>query len=213
MNEQGRPMRMLVPLLYEMGKPNDAARAATEFLDRSPSWTVWTQGEDYAVNEDPRPVAVASAHRGALIVWAEEWRQHIPAFYVPYIWVAGYARTASTRDEANAALDALVGFGGAPPVFLPRSQGDAWIGHTYVLADRAAEALPYLERAVRQCALLWPIDQTRALHDLGVAHAATGHKDQACASFARVIGRWGAAKPRSITAESARARSRTLGCP
>jgi hypothetical protein len=37
-------------------------------------------------------------------------------------------------------------------------------------------------------------------------------RDGACAQYAAVLARWGHAKPRSVTAEKARSRSKALGC-
>jgi serine/threonine protein kinase len=47
---------------------------------------------------------------------------------------------------------------------------------------------------------------------LGVTLQRLGEQQKACASFATVVERWGQAKPRSITAEKARARAKELHC-
>jgi serine/threonine-protein kinase len=213
LNDHAKAARSLMMLFDETSKPADAEKVARDFLERSPSWTVRTQGEDTAVAGDPRPVALALAHRSREIdAWAEEWRARLPPFYAPYIWANGHARAASSPETARAALDSLARFGGAPPVFAPQSRVDGYVGRTYLLAGRASDALPYLKRAAGQCALYWPIEQTRATFDLGDALAKTGDVPGACDAFARVLARWGSAKPRSVTADAARSRSRELGC-
>ena len=93
------------------------------------------------------------------------------------------------------------------------SNVDAVVGHTYLLAGRAAEALPMLTRASASCyGLRFPVEPMRAVRDLGVARAATGDRAGACAALRQVVDRWGHATPRSVTAEDARARLRALGC-
>ena len=42
--------------------------------------------------------------------------------------------------------------------------------------------------------------------------ARDGKPEEACAQYAKVIGRWEHAKPRSITVDEARARAAKLGC-
>jgi tetratricopeptide (TPR) repeat protein len=212
MSDHGKPARARMLLFDEMGKPADAEKVAREFLERSPSWIVRTQGEDTAVSDDPRALALELAYRSREIdAWAEDWRARIPSFYASYIWAMGYARTASSPEQARVALAALGRFGAAPPVFTPQSSIDAYVGRTYLLAGRAADALPYLQRAAGQCALSWPIEQTRAMYDLGDALAKTGNVPAACDAFARVLARWGSAK-RSVTAAAARTRAHDIGC-
>jgi serine/threonine-protein kinase len=38
-------------------------------------------------------------------------------------------------------------------------------------------------------------------------------RDGACAQYAAILSRWGNAKPKSVTADKARARSTALACP
>jgi serine/threonine-protein kinase len=51
-----------------------------------------------------------------------------------------------------------------------------------------------------------------ALLDLGRAQELTGDTTSACASYAQVLAKWGAAKPRSVTADAARDGTRRLRC-
>jgi eukaryotic-like serine/threonine-protein kinase len=50
-----------------------------------------------------------------------------------------------------------------------------------------------------------------ALH-LAEAREASGDDPGACEAYRAVLDRWGGAKPRSMTAEAARARVRALAC-
>lgn len=52
--------------------------------------------------------------------------------------------------------------------------------------------------------------RTSLLH--GQALEERGEKGRACEVYGAVLARWGAAKPRSVTAEEARRRARALGC-
>ena len=90
---------------------------------------------------------------------------------------------------------------------------DAAIGHVYLLAGKPDVALPYLRRAVAACADFdAPLTHTRAALDLGIALEAAADTPGACAAYAKVLARWGKAKPRSVTADLARARATKLGC-
>jgi hypothetical protein len=47
---------------------------------------------------------------------------------------------------------------------------------------------------------------------LGELDEQSGDKPSACAHYAKVLDRWGHAKPRSVTADEARAHATKLGC-
>jgi Thioesterase superfamily len=76
----------------------------------------------------------------------------------------------------------------------------------YGLTGKSAEALPLLLRAARRCgALVEPFVTTQAQLYPGMAREATGDKAGAAAAYQAVLKRWGRARPRSLTAERARA--------
>jgi hypothetical protein len=87
------------------------------------------------------------------------------------------------------------------------------LGRALVLAGRPREALPHLERAVADCRAHYGpfLDTAFHLH-LGMAREGLGDKDGACSVYKVVLDRWGEAKPRSVTAEKARAQAKALGC-
>jgi serine/threonine-protein kinase len=128
------------------------------------------------------------------------------------LWFFAYAAWTRTSEEARAALEALPADGLPPYNIRFRPQADA--GRVFLLGGRAAEALPYLRIAALGCdGLAEPIGHVEAAYYLGQALETTGNKSGACDAYQTVLHRWGSAKPRSITAEKARERSKTLGCP
>lgn len=66
------------------------------------------------------------------------------------------------------------------------------MGCTYLLAGLLMEALSPLTRAATSCyALRFPVEQMRAVRDLGVAREATGDRAGACEAFKWVVDRRG----------------------
>jgi eukaryotic-like serine/threonine-protein kinase len=136
------------------------------------------------------------------------------------VWVYAYASTSMTPDDARSALDALAHFGPAAP-----SSGFPWeltdragspeadIGRVYLLAGRVDDAIEHLTRAAAQCdQLTSTIDHVRAELNLGLALEQKPDRVGACAAYGKVLARWGHAKPRSVTADAARARATALRC-
>jgi serine/threonine-protein kinase len=119
---------------------------------------------------------------------------------------------AVTKDQALAALAALAQFGGLP-AFTPTIPGASYTGHVSLLADHLDDAIPALRRGASSCTVLGEtIANTRAWMDLGTALEARGDKEGACEAYRTVLGRWGHAKPRSVTADEARTHASALGC-
>lgn len=206
----------------EAGDSQTAARAARAFLARQDAWTAEPRSDDFAVMRDGTPGIWMAERAGGLLSpsafdekradWASRWEVRLPESYRPYAWLHGYARVALTREDAQEALEALPRFGGIPR-FTPLTFGDAFVGKTYFLADRAAEAMPYLQRAARSClALDHPVDHTQSEALLGQALAQQGDTSGACSAFSVVLSRWGNARPRSLTADAVRGLARKLGC-
>jgi serine/threonine-protein kinase len=121
----------------------------------------------------------------------------------------GDARIARTRDEALAALASR------PPLAqLPNGFRADVVGHVSALAGRLDEAAPLLAQAAADCMVLeHPFVAVRAQLELGRIDEQRGDAPSACGHYATVLRRWGHAKPRSVTADEARDRSRKLGCP
>lgn len=125
-----------------------------------------------------------------------------------------YAVAVETPAEAREALAALDRYGRPPPYAEdPRSDVTGAIGRTLLLGGRVDEALPMLERAAKACySVRLPIEHVRASFFLGEARGAKGDVAGACAAYRAVLDRWDAARPRSVTAERARAQSKALAC-
>jgi serine/threonine-protein kinase len=206
----------------ESGRPQDAKTATLAYMRRDAAWATEPRADDWTLSRDPTPALLRverdlglltpdefERQRGA---WVDAWNEKVPGNEEPFVWLHGYAAVAETADDARESLAAQPRFG-QPPRFTPWALGDAYIGTTYFLAGRMPEALPFLRRAARSClATEFPFEQTQVHLVLGQALEATGERDEACAAYGVVLGRWGRAKPRSITAEKARALARGLGC-
>jgi len=131
-------------------------------------------------------------------------------------WVDFYARPAATPAQAREAVDALPRF--AP---LPRTVGNpgVWtareeaIGRAYLVSGDLDRAIEHLRLAAGACGVLPNLHlYVRAHEDLGEALAAKGDTAGACAEYGVVLGYWGNAKPRSVTADRARDGMRRIGC-
>ncbi|HTQ41372.1 MAG TPA: hypothetical protein VMI75_01355, partial [Polyangiaceae bacterium] len=207
-----------IRIALETGRPRAAARLAVESLRKrvaspgaEPSmvpylWAVAARGGA------PPPVPDPRANRGA-------WRELMNGLFakrdVWEAWVRGYAMPATTRAEAE---DALASRGDFPP-FWGDNQHE-WEapqfeeGRVRLLAGHPEDALADLRFEAKSCfALIHPFDHPHANLELGHALEATGDVEGACAAFRVVVDRWGSAKPRSVSAEDARARIAALHCP
>jgi serine/threonine-protein kinase len=129
------------------------------------------------------------------------------------VWPHAYAETVETAEEAKEALAAVPGDAPIPP-FSPLTFLVGDIGRTMFLGGRNEEAVRWLRNAAESCyGLEFPIEHTRASYWYGQALERAGDRDGACKAYRRVLDRWGAAKPRSITAAGAAVRARAMGCP
>jgi serine/threonine-protein kinase len=83
----------------------------------------------------------------------------------------------------------------------------------YRLAGRLEEALPLLQAGAKSCMNVdEPLWHVQATFHLAQARDAKGDAAGACEAYAAVHARWGAATPRSSTAEQAKVRVRALAC-
>ena len=219
--EHVEPVRLLVDAYVEMGDVARAGRVAETFRTRREAWIAARAFGDSALNNALPELLARSRRAGAIsrevfetkrADWLREAKASGSPLWARELWVPGYAAPAETADEAREALAALAGYAPLPPA-RDLTMADAATGKVYALADRAAEALPYLRRGTVTClALDEPVAHTRAHFMLGQALEASGDAAGACAAYAVVLARWGAATPRSVTGEKARARARGLGC-
>jgi serine/threonine-protein kinase len=144
--------------------------------------------------------------------WRRSWSARMTPVTTNFLWLHGYAAMVDGPDDARAAVAALPRFSPLPP-FRPAARVDLDVGRTFLLAGRVDEALTWLEGAAAQCGILWDgIEHMQTLLALGEARAARGDRAGACAAYGEVATRWADARPRSRTAEQARAAAATLGC-
>ncbi|HTQ43098.1 MAG TPA: serine/threonine-protein kinase [Polyangiaceae bacterium] len=210
----------LVLAYLESGRTADARRAAEAFLARRASWTVASANTLSGLQRTVvplmfearivggAPAAEVKAQRDGFL---HDWAAHLPEAHAHLAWVATYAYVA-TPEEAREAMASLPEYSPLP-VFRSATLWTAAEGHVRLLAGDVAGALPLLEHGAGVClALTHPVERVRAQLDLGAAREASGDRDGACKAYASVVARYGAAKPRSVTAEQAKARAAHLGC-
>ncbi|HEX8793979.1 MAG TPA: protein kinase [Polyangiaceae bacterium] len=213
---------LLLRIAEESGQ-NDRVRAvATSYLARKDAWAPPHRVDEVSMFLDPVPEMLGALSRvGAIDAgqldrqrgdWLAAWRAKTSAAYLGYLWVAGWAAPATTRDQAEAALRALPDFG-ALPRFVPTFPTDMLVGRTYRLAGRTDDAIAFLRRGVAACTMLGEgVRTTRASFELAQALETAGDTSGACDAYRVVLARWGHAKPRSVTADRARTRSTALAC-
>jgi len=82
------------------------------------------------------------------------------------------------------------------------------------LAGRGEDARSPLESSIQPCATVLSDTRhwVRTHLYLGELDEQKGDKVAACGHFAKVLERWGHAKPRSVTADEARVHAKGLGC-
>jgi serine/threonine-protein kinase len=208
---------LLVNLSLEQGDLRGAAHSADEFLKRRGAW---------AESDDPGfiglPWFLRVAERGGLlshdqfVAQRDAWLlQMTSGRSADFFRELGYAPAVETPLDAEEALRALAA-GGSHRLdswrAFPEVLGPG-IGRTMLLAGRLEEAIPPLESAARACACLEsPFLMTRTHLWLGQALEQRGDKVGACAAYAVVLKRWGAAKPRSVSAAKAKERTAQLAC-
>jgi predicted Zn-dependent protease len=84
------------------------------------------------------------------------------------------------------------------------------IGALLLGAGKPAAAVPWLRGAAKTCSLTpWIRAKATLARALDASHDTAG----ACAAYAEVLAAWPNPRPRSVTVEQARARSRALDCP
>ena len=205
----------LVALYVEMGKATEATRLADQYLKARASWQsigAWApvpQMMAVAVHGGARTEA---ERKRALAAWLPQW-DAVDAQFRTQSWVAGYAVPAATEAEGVAAM-------AVAPQPLPRPHLNQFhrewlgvVGNTVLLAGRFGEAVPLLRAAAATCsALPAPLEHTQAHLHFAQALEKTQDVAGACAEYQIVLDRWGAAKPKSVSADLARARRSALGC-
>lgn len=221
-DERGAAAKMLAQVLLEMGRKREAGEVVTNFLDRRDAWEPHPSAEDIAMAKDATPFLLFAAAEAESLsaddrktrreTWLRDWQIRATPIARSYLWMHAYASTAFSAEESKEALDMSGKFGPIPP-FRPETMADAYVGRVNLLAGRTDEAMDWLGNATRSCGTLqFPFEQTRAFLWLGQAKESRGDKQGACGAYQVVLDRWGHAKPKSVSADEARARVSALGC-
>jgi serine/threonine-protein kinase len=217
------PAFTLVRLYFEMGRDQEAARVAADYMSRKDAWLVTALVDDEAIAADFVPHMIAAERRGGLLTddqaasqrdaWLRDWEGRTTPFFSRYLWGFGRAPGVWSKADADDAMahappaDRIAVFGSKSIV------SDAHVGRTLALAGRWDDALPVLRRATHSCATLhWGMLETQTFAVLGSVLEQKGDTRGACDAYRTVISRWGHAKPRSVTAESATIRAKALRC-
>ena len=199
---RAEPALLSIDALVESGRPTEAGDVARDFLKLEQAWAPDPRSDDFAILRDSTPSFWIAERQAGLLsgrdfehardAWIRSWTARMPPAHRPFAWLHGYARVAETTDDAERALAEQPGFGPIP-LFTPLTFGDAFVGKTYALAGRLAEALPYLRRATRSClALDHPFEHTEAHLLLGQPPTAGApRRGVRCIRRRRAVARWG----------------------
>jgi len=203
---------LAVEIALETGDLERARRIATRFFARRPGWE-----PDPGFESTGLLAGAIARSGGAYAREAERIRRERFAavlgttVHVWLEWATIWTGEVSSREEA---LEALANMPDASRPRFPAGAEFAPIGQAYLLAGRIDEAIAWLEPAAAACDVLR--EAFNAVHAhlwLAEAREQKGDTAGACTEYAAVLARWGAAKPRSVSADEARAHQKSLGCP
>lgn len=216
--------RLFVSAALEVGDLEGAAREARELLNRQAAWSAYLKPMNDVTPLMLRVERTAGKRsdaelQAARAEWAAKWNERLPpkseAGLRMQVWFSGFAAPASTRADAEAALQALPDYGGLPISITASADPrfDEAVGRVMLLAGRTDEAIEPLRRASKTCAALdFPFVQARARLLLAQALEEKGEKEGACQLYLDVIRWWGNSRPRSVTGEKAKEQAKKLGC-
>jgi serine/threonine-protein kinase len=211
---------MKVDALWESGDRRATGEAALAYLKRAAALPRFERPET-----DPLPLILARAHAsGALSdgefaarrdAWIKMWRDRLDddawVSGGPVIWGIAFVEPRDAA-EAKAALAQLPRFGGLPPIASRKFwTHDGPVGDLLRLAGRLDDAIPRLRNEADRCS--FDTARVRARFALGLALEQNRDTVGACDAYAAVVKQWGAARPRSVTADAASAREKALSCP
>jgi eukaryotic-like serine/threonine-protein kinase len=229
------PVSDWLHLLQETGDTRRAASVARDFLKRLPSYDDMYLRFNVQVQALQAEVAAGDITRQE----AESRGRKALDEAVDLVHASGephrrfrrrvYSGYAMLLDDEQATRDLLGWFGEPVPVMAPalrlQDSGDVWwrwwrgFGKALAVTGDVDAALPLLEEATRRCDVIDPLESAEDtfdfIHDLywlGFAREKKGDAAGACDAYRRVLGYWGRARPRSVTADGARAGMKGLGC-
>jgi serine/threonine-protein kinase len=224
----------LLALYSEEGETAKATAVAEDFLRKLPTMIHGSPVIYDFVYDTPlaRLMALAALRRAGRMSaaeaqslrdsWQREWLGDALPVVKGHAWTWLYAYPAETAGDAREALAVLDRYAPLPPDDTqPRHAGAR--GKVYALAGNADAAIPLLRAEVGSCGegrvsrlpgqMWWQASRMRNRLLLGGQLEQKGDRAGACEQYAAILARWGNAKPRSLTAEAARARATALTCP
>jgi eukaryotic-like serine/threonine-protein kinase len=216
--EQFAPVEYAVAALIESGRRGEARARLERYLRRVPGWITAGPIDAETIEANGLLRHVGGLAEGEWIARREAWlaaskeSSRLAWLRAQQWWWFAYAEPARDADDALAALAVLPRF---PPMVAAPGRDpwyDASLGDVYRLAARYREALPYYRRSAAACTGD-SFSRVRSLMGLGLASEMLGDGAWACAAYRGVLDLWGSARPRSITADGARAHVAALGCP
>ncbi len=226
--EPETPVADWLELLRETGDTKRAGAMAKDFLARLPSYNRASSREDVLPAVEAAVASGDMTRAEAMALVRKVLQEETATVGDPKSPEAQrlrrypYAADAMTTDDEAALRDLLAAYGEpVPAVDLatrltePPGQPPWWrgFGKALLVTGDVDAGLPLLETAGRACDVLErPLDFVRGVYWLGVAREKKGDGAGACAAYQRVLGTWGHAKPRSVTADRARARMKAIGC-
>jgi serine/threonine-protein kinase len=216
--EHSNTIMTVAELHAERGDVSGAGRIAADYLKRRDAWVAAPRTDEFALREEPTPrmlgiLRQAGAMTAAELAekrdtWIRRWKGRVPS---GQLWVHGYAAAAVTREDAILALAALPSYEPLPG-YQESLMPSALVGRVYLLAGQLDRAVPFLERAARDCRVLaYPVLWMQAHAWLGEAYEKAGNKDGACEAYRLVLTRWANARS-SVSARDAKQRSLALHC-
>jgi tetratricopeptide (TPR) repeat protein len=207
--------RMQIAL--EAGEREHAAAIANDLLQHSPGWT---RSSDDDIRIDAlctlrlAHMSSTKAWSTGLTSWLESAGGGSPKAKFSR-WLRSRVCGAISPSDARAALTANPS---PEQLLVAKQSSDAAtaeaLGRLYLLAGDVDSALPLLSRAAASCRYFtYPVEIMHGTLHLAEARALKGDRTGACDAYRAIVGRWGQARPRSVTVEAARVRARDLSCP
>ncbi len=218
-NQHSGPQQQLAYIAYETDDKQKAASIADNFMKVVPAYTPAPFGDDPTIWAAEYLFRAGRITKDELEKRRNEWFKEREANrtqqdnlrLAPFRWALVYAGFAENIDEAKDALSKMEQYSPLPPDSRRTMRFDLALGKAYALAGKNEEALSPLRAVTGACIHLGsPIEQTRAFYFLGMALENKGDLDGARKAYQTVVDRWGAAKPKSRTAEDAKKRLKQL---
>ena len=221
--------------LVETGQGVQAAELSARFRRRNEAWASGDPavGRATKVEEEKPFLLAAELEYGSLP--PARWRETADAWERANAWRTSpreswayrWGPAIGSRIDAHEALlrDPSAEAGGVGDAFTHQPDNgpfrgynvrmrDAYEGRIRLLGGDASRAIPLLEAAAHSCQGIEQASlHVRAHLWLGTAKEKVGDIPAACDAYGFIRSRWGASKPRSVTAHEAERRMVALGCP